>query len=184
MDPLKFLKDISVATYNYVTEKTKNGYAYLVDKNARWRSYYKEIKSYFSPRFLVDAITPSDILDTVKKVTKKKDEEQVFKFVLGCSLVTGCLVGIPGDIGVGLFVAQAVEFAMAVQIARLVGLDFSEDNVFKLLGAAGITTAAILIFFEKVLHVIFKFIAQLPIAAPASFVSTSITTMFLGMFCP
>ena len=44
MDPLKFLKDISVATYNYVTEKTKNGYAYLVDKNARWRSYYKEIK--------------------------------------------------------------------------------------------------------------------------------------------
>ena len=72
MDPLKFLKDISVATYNYVTEKTKNGYAYLVDKNARWRSYYKEIKSYFSPRFLVDAITPSDILDTVKKVTKKK----------------------------------------------------------------------------------------------------------------
>ena len=183
MDPLKFLKDISVATYNYVTEKTKNGYAYLVDKNARWRSYYKEIKSYFSPRFLVDAITPSDILDTVKKVTKKKDEEQVFKFVLGCSLVTGCLVGIPGDIGVGLFVAQAVEFAMAVQIARLVGLDFSEDNVFKLLGAAGITTAAILIFFEKVLHVIFKFIAQLPIAAPASFVSTSVTTMFLGMFC-
>jgi len=183
MDPLKFLKDISVATYNYVTEKTKNGYAYLVDKNARWRSYYKEIKSYFSPRFLVDAITPSDILDTVKKVTKKKDEEQVFKFVLGCSLVTGCLVGIPGDIGVGLFVAQAVEFAMAMQIARLVGLDYYEDNIFKLLGAAGITTAAILIFFEKVLHVIFKFIAQLPIAAPASFVSTSVTTMFLGMFC-
>tara|TARA_B100001123_G_scaffold395468_1_gene477049 strand:- start:67 stop:1689 length:1623 start_codon:yes stop_codon:yes gene_type:complete len=190
MDPLKFLKkksklvlDKSMKAYDYVKGKVKAGYTYLVDKKARWRKYYNEIKSYFSPRFLVDAITPSDILDTVKKVTKKKDEEQVFKFVLGCSLVTGCLVGIPGDIGVGLLVAQAVEFAMAVQIARLVGLNFSEDNVFKLLGAAGITTAAILIFFEKVLHVIFKFIAQLPIAAPASFVSTSVTTMFLGMFC-
>jgi len=156
---------------------------FFKDNNGRWRKYYKEIKSYFSLRFLLDSITPSDILDTVKEVTKKKDEEQVFKFILGCSLATGCLVGIPGDIGVGLFVAQAVEFAMAVQIARLVGLDFSEDNMFKLLGAAGITTAAIFIFFEKVLQVIFKFIAQLPIAAPASFVSTSVTTIFLGLFC-
>ena len=178
-----YIKDKSIAAYDYIEDKVKAGYFYLVDKNARWRKYYREIKSYFSLRFLLDSITPSDILDVVKKVTKKRDEEQVFKFVLGCSIVTGCLVAIPGDIGVGLLVAQAVEFAMAVQIARLVGLDFSEDNVFKLLGAAGITTAAIFVFFEKVLQVIFKFVAQLPIAAPASFVSTSVTTMFLGMFC-
>lgn len=178
-----YIKDKSIAAYDFIEDKVKAGFSYLQDKKARWRKYYKEIKSYFSLRFLLDSITPSDILDVVKKVTKKKDEEQVFKFILGCSIVTGCLVGIPGDIGVGLFVAQAVEFAMAVQIARLVGLDFSEDGVVKLLGAAGITTAAILIFFEKVLQVIFKFIAQLPIVAPASFVSTSVTTMFLGMFC-
>ena len=164
-----YIKDKSIAAYDYIEDKVKAGFSYLQDKKARWRKYYKEIKSYFSLRFLLDSITPSDILDVVKKVTKKKDEEQVFKFILGCSIVTGCLVGIPGDIGVGLFVAQAVEFAMAVQIARLVGLDFSEDGVVKLLGAAGITTAAILIFFEKVLQVIFKFIAQLPIVAPASF---------------
>jgi len=179
----KYTKDKSEEAYKYIKDKVEVGYIYLVDKNARWRKYYKDIRSYFSLRFLLDSLTPSDILDVVKKVTKKKDEEQVFKFVLGCSIVTGCLVGIPGDIGAGLIVAQAVEFAMAVQIARLVGLDFSEDSVFKLLGAVGITTAAILIFFEKVLQVIFKFIAQLPIAAPASFVSTSVTTMFLGMFC-
>ena len=179
----KYTKDKSEEAYKYIKDKVEVGYIYLVDKNARWRKYYKEIESYFSLRFLLDCITPSDVFVVIKKLTKKKDEEQVFKFVLGCSLVTGCLVAIPGDIGVGLFVAQAVEFAMAVQIARLVGLDFSEDSVFKLLGAVGITTAAILIFFEKVLQVIFKFIAQLPIAAPASFVSTSVTTMFLGMFC-
>ena len=179
----KYTKVKSEEIYEIIKEKIESGYTYLLDKNARWNNYYKSIKSYYSLRFLIDSLIPSDVLDIVKKVTKKSDEEQVFKFVLGCSLVTGCLVGIPGDIGVGLFVAQAVEFTMAVQIARLVGLNFSDDNVFKLLGAAGITTAAILVFFEKVLHVIFKFIAQLPIAAPASFISTSVTTMFLGMFC-
>ena len=87
MDPLKFLKkksklvlDKSMKAYDYVKGKVKAGYTYLVDKKARWRKYYNEIKSYFSPRFLVDAITPSDILDTVKKVTKKKMKNKMLFF--------------------------------------------------------------------------------------------------------
>ncbi len=179
----KFTKKNSKKAYKYVKYKVKVGYKVLLDKKAKWRKYYKDIKSYFSPRFLLDAITPSDILDTVKKVTKKKDEEQVFKFVLGCSIVTGCLVAFPGDIGVGLFVAQAVEFAMAAQIARLIGLNLSEDGLFKLLGAVGIAAGGILVLFEKALHILFKLLAQLPIALPLSFISTSVTTIFFGMFC-
>ena len=57
MDPLKFLKkksklvlDQSMKAYDYVKSKVKAGYVYLVDKKARWRKYYNEIKSYFSPR--------------------------------------------------------------------------------------------------------------------------------------
>ncbi len=178
-----YIKDKSIAAYKYTKDKVESGFSYLQDKKAKWRKYYKEIKSYYSLRFLLDCITPSDVFVVIKNLTKKKDEEQIFKFVLGCSLVTGCLVAIPGDIGVGLLVAQAVEFAMAAQIARLVGLDYSEDSVFKLLGAVGITTAAILVFFEKVLHIVFKLIAQTGIAVPISFFATSITTLFLGMFC-
>ena len=178
-----YIKDKSIAAYKYTKDKVESGFSYLQDKKAKWRKYYKEIKSYYSLRFLLDCITPSDVFVVIKNLTKKKDEEQIFKFVLGCSLVTGCLVAIPGDIGVGLLVAQAVEFAMAAQIARLVGLDYSEDSVFKLLGAVGITTAAILVFFEKVLHIVFKLIAQTGIAVPISFFATSITTIFLGMFC-
>ena len=178
-----YIKDKSIAAYKYTKDKVESGFSYLQDKKAKWRKYYKEIKSYYSLRFLLDCITPSDVFVVIKNLTKKKDEEQIFKFVLGCSLVTGCLVAIPGDIGVGLLVAQAVEFAMAAQIARLVGLDYSEDSVFKLLGAVGITTAAILVFFEKVLHIFFKLIAQTGIAVPISFFATSITTIFLGMFC-
>ena len=133
----KYTKVKSEEIYKIIKEKIESGYTYLLDKNARWNNYYKSIKSYYSLRFLIDSLIPSDVLDKVKKVTKKRDEEQVFKFVLGCSLVTGCLVGIPGDIGVGLFVAQAVEFTMAVQIAGLGGLIFLMTT-FKLLGAAGI----------------------------------------------
>ena len=72
----KYTKDKSEEAYKYIKDKVKVGYAYLVDKNARWRKYYKDIRSYFSLRFLLDSLTPSDILDVVKKVTKKKDEEK------------------------------------------------------------------------------------------------------------
>ena len=151
-------------------------------KNTKWIKYYDEIKSYFNPRFLIDAIIPSDIIDTAKTVASNKSEDQIFRFIIGCAIVRGILIAIPGDVAVGLYIAQAIDFAMAANIARLVGLDFKKENIFKLLGAASLSAVAVLYAFEKVLNIIFKFVANLPIAAPASFVSTTITSLFLGFF--
>ena len=74
---------------------------------------------------------------------------------------------------------------MAVNIARLVGLDFKKENVLRLLGIVGISSLAVFFAFEKVLQIIFKFIAQIPMPAfiPASFTSVLITNLFLGIFC-
>ena len=151
----------------------------------KWSSYYEEIKSFFSPRFLSDVIIPHDIIRVVKSIKIKKSEEQIYRFIVSCSFVIGILVAIPGDIGVGLYIAQALEFAMAVNIARLVGLDFKKENVLKLLGIVGISSLAVFFAFEKVLQIIFKFIAQIPMPAfiPASFTSVLITNLFLGIFC-
>ena len=72
---------------------------------------------------------------------------------------------------------------MAVNIARLVGLDLKIENVFKLLGVVGLSSLAVLYAFEKVLQVIFKLVSHLPAITPASFVSVVITNLFLGIFC-
>lgn len=154
----------------------------FIKNREKWYKYYDDLKSFFSPRFLNDAIIPSEFFNSLKFVTKKRNEEQVFRFIIACSLTNGILVGIPGDLASGLLIVQALEFLMALHIARMVGLEFSKENTFKLIGAAGISAMAVLYAFKKVLDVIFKFVAQLPIAAPASFVSTTITTLFLGMF--
>ena len=122
----------------------------------KWLKYYEDLKSFFSNRFLTDAIIPYDLINVASSIINKKSEEQIFRFIIGCSIVIGILVAIPGDIGVGLYVAQALEFTMAVNIARLVGLDFKKENVFKLLGVVGISSLAVLYAFEKVLQVIFK----------------------------
>tara|TARA_Y100001936_G_C16034063_1_gene647400 strand:+ start:66 stop:1598 length:1533 start_codon:yes stop_codon:yes gene_type:complete len=149
----------------------------------KWLKYYEDLKSFFSNRFLTDAIIPYDLINVASSIINKKSEEQIFRFIIGCSIVIGILVAIPGDIGVGLYVAQALEFTMAVNIARLVGLDFKKENVFKLLGVVGISSLAVLYAFEKVLQVIFKLVSHLPAITPASFVSVVITNLFLGIFC-
>ena len=149
----------------------------------KWLKYYDDLKSFFSNRFLTDAIIPYDLINVASSIINKKSEEQIFRFIIGCSIVIGILVAIPGDIGVGLYVAQALEFTMAVNIARLVGLDFKKENVFKLLGVVGLSSLAVLYAFEKVLQVIFKLVSHLPAITPASFVSVVITNLFLGIFC-
>ena len=175
----KITSDFFKKNFNYVKENILG----FLKKKDKWLKYYDDLKSFFNNRFLTDAIIPYDLINVASSIVNKKSEEQIFRFIIGCSIVIGVLVAIPGDIGVGLYVAQALEFTMAVNIARLVGLDFKKENVFKLLGAVGFSSVAVLYAFEKVLHVIFKLVSHLPAMTPASFVSVVITNLFLGIFC-
>jgi len=175
----KITSDFFKKNFNYAKENILG----FLKKKDKWLKYYDDLKSFFNNRFLTDAIIPYDLINVASSIVNKKSEEQIFRFIIGCSIVIGVLVAIPGDIGVGLYVAQALEFTMAVNIARLVGLDFKKENVFKLLGAVGFSSVAVLYAFEKVLHVIFKLVSHLPAMTPASFVSVVITNLFLGIFC-
>ena len=89
---------------------------------------YNHFKSVISQIVTSQTIIPYDLINVASSIINKKSEEQIFRFIIGCSIVIGILVAIPGDIGVGLYVAQALEFTMAVNIARLVGLDFKKEN--------------------------------------------------------
>ena len=73
-----YIKDKSIAAYDYIEDKAKAGFSYLQDKKARWRKYYKEIKSYFSLRFLLDSIT-AQLLSIL--INKKKNRIKGFKFI-------------------------------------------------------------------------------------------------------
>ena len=65
---------------------------------------------------------PKDIFGFVKSLKIKETEEQVFRFILACSVFNAVLVGMPDGVGALLLVAQAVEVVMAFRIAQLVGL--------------------------------------------------------------
>ena len=56
----------------------------------KWLKYYEDLKTFFSNRFLTDAIIPYDLINVASSIINKKSEEQIFRFIIGCSIDIGC----------------------------------------------------------------------------------------------
>ena len=44
----------------------------FIKNKKKWSKYYDDLKSFFSPRFLNDAIIPTDVFKSLKFVTKER----------------------------------------------------------------------------------------------------------------
>ena len=92
-------------------------------KNWHKNKYINFVKDIINPKFLIDLIIPHDIFSFIKSLNIKKSDEQVYRFIIACTVFNAILIGMPGDVGmVGVYIASAVRIAMAFQIAKLVGL--------------------------------------------------------------
>ena len=161
----------------------------MFKKNWQKNKYISFIKDIIVPRFLIDLIMPKDIFGFLISLKIKKTEQQVYRFILACSVFNAVLIGMPGDVGVLLLVAQAVEIVMAFRIAQLVGLIeisamFSIKKLTKIITGLALTSVTVLYLFKFVLNSIFKTVANLTvgIAFPAVAFSTFATTLFYGLF--
>ena len=167
----------------------------IKDSNS-WKKFFHLLKTVITPRFLYEIIIPQDILNIVKDIKfpdakssddKENIDENVIRFVLACSVFNGVLVGMPGSLGWGVLVAQAVEVLMAVQIAKMVGLlDFSIlsfKKIIKFFTASALTALAVGLLFKASINSVFNVFSNiLPPGAPASAASAIVTTLFYGLF--
>lgn len=171
----------------------------IKDSNS-WKKFFHLLKTVITPRFLYEIIIPQDVLNIVKDMNfpdakssggKENIDENVIRFVLACSVFNGVLVGMPGSIGWGVLVAQAVEVLMAVQIAKMVGLlDFSIlsfKKIIKFFTASALTALAVGLLFKASINSIFNVFSNLGapifIGAPmTSAASAIVTTLFYGLF--
>ena len=58
------------------------------------------------------------------KISKDKE---IYAIITQVSVANAILAGIPGKLGIGVFVCIALEFYMALAIARRIGFKISED---------------------------------------------------------
>ena len=158
-------------------------------KNWHSNKYINFVKDIINPKFLIDLIIPHDIFSFIKSLNIKSSEEQVYRFIVACSIFNAILIGWPEPMGGLLVVAQAVEIVMAFQIARMVGLiessvSLSMTTLIKLISAIGITSFAVFSAFKTVWWIMFKFVSFLSVgtAMPISATAGLVSTLFYGMF--
>tara|TARA_B100001250_G_scaffold296352_1_gene257887 strand:- start:308 stop:1933 length:1626 start_codon:yes stop_codon:yes gene_type:complete len=161
----------------------------MFKKGWQKNKYINFVKDIIVPKFLIDLIMPKDIFGFLKSLKIKKTEEQVYRFILACSVFNAVLIGMPDGVGALVLLAQAVEIVMAFRIAQLVGLIeisaiFSIKKLTKLVTGLALTSVTVLYLFKFVLNSIFKTVANLTvgIAFPAVAFSTFATTLFYGLF--
>ena len=149
---------------------------------------FDSLKRVFNSGVLTQILIPSEMLEVVKTLTlESRNQETIYRYILAVSIFNGILVGLPGTLGWGVLISQAVELVMAYQIGRMTGL-FAADQVFtptglvKMLSGAGIAALAVTQVFGLALNAVFNLISHtLPAVVPASFVAVTVTTLFYGM---
>ena len=161
----------------------------MFKKGWQKNKYINFVKDIITTKFLFDLILPKDIFAFVNSLKIKKTEKQVYRLVLGCAVFNAVLIGMPGDAGVLVLVAQAVEVVMAFRIAQLVGLIdisavFSLKKLTKIITGLALTSVTVLYLFKFALNSIFKTVTNLTvgIAFPAVAFSAFATTLFYGLF--
>lgn len=152
-----------------------------LEKAERWfEEHYARLEELGKNRTLRGVIFGplNRLLDSFGDTT----EGQVKRTITQVALANAVLAGLPGKLGVGIFVCMALEGWMAYRIASHVGLKVdSPSDIFKTVSLGFGTVAAIVFMFVHVLRAAFSFLSLAPAAVPATAFAELITTDFFGL---
>ena len=152
----------------------------------KWIRYFHLFKPMIEGRFLYEFLVPNDILDLAKNVKLKEvSDPKVYRFIIACSFFNAVLVGLPGSLGGGVFIAMGFEVLIAFQLARmskLLDMKGGVSDLLKLIPATGVTLISVLYGFKVVLNSVYAFLNFLLPMVPISFLATFFTTLFYSLF--
>ena len=115
----------------------------------------------------------------------KTKDEQVYAIITQVALANAVLAGLPGKLGIGVIICIALEFYMALSIARRIGFKISEEDLwskFKDLSRIGAYFTFVgfiaLFAFRHMLGFVFSLI---PGVLPQMVIAEYIVTTFVGV---
>lgn len=151
--------------------------------NVQARKYFEEnydrIRSIFEDDRVWDLI-----FGPIKGLTRSahpSTEEQVQGTISKVALANAVVAGLPGKLGVGVYVSMALELWMALRIGNFVGIKLdSKSDIFKYTGLFGGVLATVLWLFVHLLRAVFSII-NIVAFLPATVISELIVTNFVGV---
>jgi len=125
------------------------------------------------------------IFEPIKGVFYPPGDGQVLKartIITQVAVVNAVLAGLPGSLGVGVYVAIALELWMAYALTRVVGLSLSREEVTSTLASWAIGLGGIFIVFKQMLNLVFPIVtAVMPVAGFGTAVTQLIVTNIFGV---
>ncbi|QBG48147.1 hypothetical protein EGM51_12345 [Verrucomicrobia bacterium S94] len=124
------------------------------------------------------------VFEPFKKVfqVQSDTERQILATITQVSIANAVLAGLPGKLGIGVFVSMALEAWMAFSVARHVGIRIKDVNdIWKYFGLLAGTAVIILYIFRMLLNGAFALLSLIPGAFAVTVMSELIVTNFVGL---
>jgi hypothetical protein len=154
------------------------------DTTRRARAWLAEnqqgIETLFNHPVLLDFIF--EPLKGVFQVPGEGQEKEARQVITRVALVNAVIAGLPGSLGVGVFVCIGLEFWMAYALSQVVGLRLTRDEAIDTLIGWMIGAGGILYGFKLVLNLVFPVVtAILPFSGLGTALTQLIVTNLFGV---
>ncbi len=166
------------------------------DRLKNYKKYYEKAKFYFDENFerinalFNDTKIRDFVFEPFKEVfyiPEKSTRENAYKIITQVAIVNAVLAGLPGQMGVGVYVSMAMEAWMAYALARYAGIRLKKpSDVFKYFGLLSGVGATVMFGFKHLISFgfsLFSFVPMLnPLILAELFVTDIVGILFLVGF--
>ena len=152
-----------------------------INRATGWlRSHQNKIEALFEYPILRDFI-----FEPVKGVFNVPGEGEVRSartIITQVAIVNAVIAGLPGSLGVGVFVSIALELWMAYALSRVLGLGLSRDQAISTVVGWAASAGLVLVGFKTVLNLTFPVVtAIMPVAGFGTAITQLIVTNLFGV---
>jgi len=165
---------------NNINEKLNN---YKNNQNSAkswFESNYDKIKRLFEDKSLRDFIFEPFV--SVFHLPDNTMDKDIYATITQVAIINAVLAGLPGQMGIGVYVSMALEAWMAYAIAKHVGIQLKKpSDIFEYFGLIAGVGFTVLFAFKHILSFVFSLVSVvLPLINPLIFAEL-IVTNFVGV---
>ena len=147
--------------------------------NKIWEQYSGKVKEFFKDTSLFNfCFAPlKNLFNLDQKIITEQD---VYKIITQVAVANAFMAGLPGKMGVGIYVSFALEFYMALRIAQLLKIGKGKEDIIKYFGIISGSLLLILLGFKQILGFFFSLASIVPFINPL-ILAEIFTTNLVGL---
>lgn len=164
-----------------ITQKLKNYKNYYKESKQWFEDNFEKIKQLFEDKKLRDFIFEPFV--GVFDISKNTIDKDIYSTITQVAIINAILAGLPGQMGVGVYVSMALEAWMAYSIAQHVGIKMkTPSEVFKYFGLLSSIGFTVIFGFKHLLSFGFSLFSVIPMVNPLIVAELLVTNLVGVLF--